>query len=280
MSQYNPLPSQYNYPLPKVPITASQVGTQIHVSLGGSFQQSAWIELNNESPYVLSVYSAQGVLLNSLQPQICDIAQIPSGDSSFILIPGLLIPQSAPSSEVDINVYPFGQPQGPYPFPLARQSAPVTGGGKGGYSYPNSNVPGASGIAAYILFNPSNSGVNFLIYSASYSMAGGSTNPTNPAFSTFATNSGISGTSETPTPHTTGGVASKAQLTVNNAFTGSLTNQNGIDQVQSNGTAQLQKEFLPNGDVVTVTPNNGAVITANQLSGIVLYTMNMRWLEQ
>lgn len=122
----NPTPAnQYNYPLPKVGITASQVGKRIVVSLGGSFQQLIWVELNNESPYVLSIFSSQGILLQSLQPQVVDIAQLPSGDSFFVIVPNLLIPQASPSSEVDINVYPFGKPEGPYPFPLGRQATSI-----------------------------------------------------------------------------------------------------------------------------------------------------------
>jgi|SRR5215469_149448 len=163
----NPNASNYNYPLPKVTITASQVGTKVNVSLGGSFQQAVWIEINNESPYILSVFSSQGILLNSLQPQICDIAQVPRGDTFFILVPNLLIPQASPSFEVDINVYPFAKPIGAYPFPLGRQAVPTSPANSGsGFSSSRAfnSAPVAGNVLGMNLFNPANSGKNLLIY--------------------------------------------------------------------------------------------------------------------
>ena len=159
-------PSQFNYPLPKVSITASQVGKRIIVSLGGSFQQDAWVELNNESPYVLSIFSAQGILLQSLQPQVVDIAQIPSGDNFFLIVPNLLIPQASPSSEVDINVYPFGKPEGAYPFPLGRQAAPIDSSSITGYV---AFITNNGTVLAINIFNPLNSGVAAIFLSAQVS---------------------------------------------------------------------------------------------------------------
>ena len=142
--------ANWNYPLGKVTITASQVGVKIPVPIGGSFQQSVWLEIYDESPYIITIYSSQGIILNQINPQICDIVQLPQGDTLFYIQPNLLLPQASPSSEVDINVYPFGKPQGAYPIPLGRQAAtPGPEALAGGFSFSTLlNMPtgGAGGI--------------------------------------------------------------------------------------------------------------------------------------
>lgn len=205
-------PSQFNYPLPKVAITASQVGTRISVLIGGSFQQDIWVELNNESPYVLSIFSAQGILLNSLQPQIVDIAQIPSGNNSFIIVPNLLIPQASPSSEVDINVYPFGKPEGAYPFPLGRQAAPTARASDVGFTTAASFSPGASLGAGINLFNPANSSIIATIYAARITMVvfgalGVQTPVIEFGFNAGADNAFGAAGNNNPVPNDTGGSA-------------------------------------------------------------------------
>ena len=205
--------SQFTYPLAKVPITANQVGKQISLSLGGSFQQAVWIEVANESPYIISILTSQGILLNQLQPQQTDIAQIPSGDSSFIVIPILLLPQAAPSSELDINVYPFDKPEGAYPFPLGRQAAPTARASDVGYTTSASFAPPASQGAGINLFNPLASSIIATIYAARITMVvfgalGVQTPVIEFGFNAGANNAFGAAGNNNPNPNDTGGSVS------------------------------------------------------------------------
>ena len=274
------MPSGYNYSIAPLILNPSMVGIPQKVVTGNLY--SGDMVISNEAPYVLSVLTTSNSAATTVLPQTSsDPIPLGPGDEVIYVTPTLYLPGAAPSSQVGFQFFPYGAPQGISAYALARQTAPISAGGKGGYSFPFSDVPGGSGIAAYYLFNPSTNKVNALIYRASYSAAGSSTNPVNPSLQTFAGSTGISGTTQVPTPHVTGGPASVMRITVNNADTGTVLGRAApIDQAQNNGTSGFEKQFLLNEDEVIVTPGNGAAIFSNQLSGIVLYTMNMGWLEQ
>ena len=270
-------PSQFNYPLPKVGITASQVGKRITVPLGGSFQQSVWIELSNESPYLLSILDSQGILLNQLQPQLVDIAQIPSGDSLFFIIPNLLIPQASPSSEVDINVYPFGKPEGAYPFPLNRQSSPVYSSGPIGFSSSvGASVSIVNGIFAMSCFNPVSNARIAQFYKAEFRY----TDTGNTTALVFSTTSDPNlPTGITPTPQTTRAniVASGLHCT----WSGNATLV-GLFLRQM----QVSNLFIWNGmtdprDFIEVVPGSGIFVAMSSVpSTTSVNTLNTQWTEQ
>lgn len=270
-------PSQYNYPLPKVGITASQVGTRIPVSVGGSFQQDIWVELNNESPYVLSIFSAQGILLNSLQPQVADIAQIPSGDSLFIIVPSLLIPQASPSSEVDINVYPFGKPEGPYPFPLNRQSAPVSGAVQFGYGLSVLLGSTTGDFSALNVFNPTNSGKNYIIYSEL--LLHTDTRVDNFIFGlTAGPDNALGGTHPTPQRHDLSSPPSAA-VTSANVITALPTVTPQSLPIQIPIQQNVFTQIVTNGNLYVVHPGQNFFLALQSLTGAnVNYQVD--WYEQ
>lgn len=161
--------SQYNYPLAPIIITPAQINTRITVPIGGSFQKAPWVEVNNESPYLIQIITFQGTIFG-VQPQTVDKVPLDQGTNAFIIQPLLLLPQAAPSSQVQINVYPFGEPDGGYPYPLVRQSAPTSGAAIFGFSAMDTitSASVANACAANI-FNPANSGKNYIFYSVRYS---------------------------------------------------------------------------------------------------------------
>jgi len=250
--------SNYNYPLPKVPITSSQVGTRISISIGGSFQQAVWVEMSNESPYTIACYSLQGVLLNSIQPQICDIFQLPQGDNSFIVIPGILIPQAAPSSELDINIYPFGQPSGPYPFPLARQSAPVARSSSAGFvAQSNFDITATNITVAWLnVYNPSGNTLKFTFYAAIVYLSAVATATSPNLEMGFYTGTPFTGANITAVPNNTLGVSTAQVFFVTNN-----TNTPPSPKVYYNNTIRLpagtpqQPIILPFPDQKEIPPN-------------------------
>jgi len=269
--------SNYNYPLPRVPLTASQVGTKIPISIGGSFQQSVWVEMSNESPYTIACYSLQGVLLNSIQPQICDIFQLPQGDNSFIVIPGILIPLISPSSELDINIYPFGQPSGPYPFPLARQSASIGPSGQTGWTWSLSFSAPTVGPSANI-FNPLNSGVNALIYAASGENGGTAVFTFTIAANKSGTNTGETNSNNPAAfSHLIGNPAS-SKMIVSWSQTANFFN---VGDFRSKYCGPgLAAEFLtaPNQSVYVLPPGGNFQIRSN--GGTAPVSLTMEWNEQ
>jgi len=278
----NPISSQYNYPLPKTTITASQVGTRILVSLGGSFQQGAWVEASNESPYIITIYSLQGILLNSIQPQICDIFQVPPGDTGYIIIPGLLIPQASPSSEVDCNVYPFGQPQGPYPFPLARQSTPTSRSSSAGFSFSfNFDATATNVFIAWLnVGNPTTSTLKFTFLAAYVYLAASTIKSTPNLEMGFYTGAPvISG--QTPVPNNT--------TNVSQATAGLATNTNtgpGAGKVWYNntillpaGTVPVQVNLIPFPIQKEIPPNANFFIALFNSANEILGSLTAEWVE-
>lgn len=268
-------PSQFNYPLPKVSLTTSQVGKRITVLLGGNFQQDVWIEISNESPYLVTILSAQGILLNQLQPQLVDIAQIPSGDNSFVIIPNTLIPQSSPSSELDINVYPFGQPGGPYPFPLNRQSMSSAPTSQIGFVLTTVASPAAiNQLVAYCIFNPANSGKIYNFYRITAVQNGATTFTqcgwvsTDPNFAFARTP--LPQTSRTPQPTT------QAHCTLSNTTD---VASNLLRLFEIGGNAQ---EFMGGqADIIEIVPGTGLIVEVTPIPATsTSVSLNSQWLEQ
>jgi len=274
--------SNYNYPLPRVPLTSSQVGTKISISIGGSFQQAVWVEMSNESPYTIACYSLQGVLLNSIQPQICDIFQLPQGDNSFIVIPGILIPQAAPSSELDINIYPFGQPSGPYPFPLARQSTP-TAGTQTGFSTTVTFGPTASATAINI-WNPVTNTKKAVIYQARMVLVNTVASTTVVPRFGFTNNGVNNNLANNPGIVPNDGGSDISTLTASSALGGT---QPVISEIWEGITFAVSNLFLvydfcPFNDQKVCLQGNNAWLLIGQISGTPSYTVvfTLKWTEQ
>lgn len=267
--------SSYTYPLPKVSITASQVGTRIPVSIGGSFQQSVWIEVSNESPYILSIFSGQGILLDQLQPQLVDIVQIPSGDNFFIIVPILLLPQASPSSEVDINVYPFGKPEGAYPIPLGRQAAPISSTAINSYGQNARLGTGAANFAVFNVFNLANSGVIYTFFEATLEFESGTTSVDCNINIFRGADLNLAGNAGTPNANDASSPTSTAHCTFASAIASPSITSEPSFHVALAGQTNLLIRFP---DQVIVHPGDNCYMLATNNNNV--YIMQMKWTER
>lgn len=263
------LQQQFSYNLPPVILNQSTSGMPQAVDTG--LFNGNWIVVSDESPWDINVI--QGGINKRIKAGFAD--KIQTFQRIVYVQPTLLLPQGAPASQIDVEVYPVGEPSGYFPVTLARQSAPVSASVKFGYSTFIEQLGGAGPYQMLNIFNPSNSGKNYIFYSNIVTISSGTAATqilgeilVGPDVN-LANNAGAF-------QHDTNGPASVSH---NTFATGSLPS-NGVLSAPFNLVTQvgLPTQCLQNGDLVTLHQGNNFLIVANTTTQ--LLTDNISWWEQ
>lgn len=145
------------YPLTPFILNTSMVGIAQLIDTGNRL--GGWLRIDNESPYLCDVFIRSSLAHIPINPQFIDICQIDEGDRFIHITPSLYIPGAAPSSQLNIQVYPAWSdpPPGVYPIPMSRQAAPAPPTAKVGFSaFSGGSISGVNQPWALSVFNPVN----------------------------------------------------------------------------------------------------------------------------
>lgn len=158
----------YSYYLAPIVLTPAQVNISQLVNTGNRL--GGWLLIQNNSPYKIQVQLPGSGNYLPLDPQTVDKLKVGMGDQQIYILPLTLLPGAAPSSQVDIQVYPGdeNEPPGTYPMALTRQAAPTARSSSVGFQATGSfdTIPTNSFAAFLNLNNPANSTVKATIYLA------------------------------------------------------------------------------------------------------------------
>jgi hypothetical protein len=141
--------SNFSYALSPLTLTPNLVGIPQSVNTG--LKQPGWCLISNESPYQLQIQTPSTGVFTPCPPQTVMKLQLALGDTTIYITPIVLLPQAAPSSVVNIQVYQQ-EPPGTYPMELTRQAAPTSGAAKFGYSV--SILQTVNSFSVLAVFNP------------------------------------------------------------------------------------------------------------------------------
>ncbi len=265
--------SQFNYPLSPILLTASQVGSRIPVSLGGYFQGVPWIVAYNESSFAISIITQQGTITN-IQAGCYDKVPLEQGSTSFFITPTSFLPTGNPISEVDINVYPFGEPEGSFPGVNPRQTAPVSAAVKFGYSI-NFTVSGAGPFQMFNVFNPANSGKNYIFYSAPITITTGTATIQVAIFILVGPDINFANSGGAAQPHDLSSPPSLAHCTFQSTnLPANIHSEASIIFIQPATPSNL----LQNGDLCVIHPGQNCLMLANTTTQIM--NGQLSWYEQ
>ena len=278
MSQMSP---DFNYPLPSVMLNTASIGIPQVVNVGQKFITDAWVRIANESPDQLAVQIGVGTYYQ-VSPQTEDIFPL-KGETVLTITPTLLLPTAAPSAQVKISVYPYGQPSGTYPVALARQAVPTAGASSFGWSAMDIiTSASATNPCAVNIFNPLNSGVSYTFYSVRYTSndSAGANTPllqytigNDVAFPDFT----LSGTNQVTSNGIGDGRATQAHITENFGTHADPVATGIYEQAQY--AAGTYFEFLVNGDQKKLPPGANLTLISTVTAGK-FFAFRFLWLDQ
>lgn len=259
----------YTYNLAPVILNQSTSGVRQLVDTGLFY--GGWIVIKNESPWDIQVI--QGGVNRTVKAQFADKMQ--TFQRIIYILPSQLLPQGSPSSRIDIEVFPLGEPYGYYPHPLARQSAPVSASVQFGYSTTITELSGVGPLQMINIFNPTNSGKNYVFYSILGTITTG-TAATQILIQILAGPDVAFANPLTVFPHDTNSPVSLAHAT---SLSGSAP-ANTVLTAPSNIVVQVGQpaQSLQNGDLATLHQGQNLIVIAN--TSTQQLTENISWWEQ
>lgn len=266
----------YSYYLAPLVLTPAQVNIPQLVNTGNRL--GGWIIVQNNSPYKIQVQLPGSGNTLPLDPQTVDKFVVNTGDQVIYILPLTLLPNAAPSSQLDIQVYPGpdpdNEPPGQYPMALSRQAAP-TSSAQAGFTFSFTAGSSTSGELAIAVFNPANSGVNAIFHEGTFVDLNASDGTGQGALG-WNTGDPALGNSFIPTSNDSNRPASKMMCEWSSSSTFSPTTQ--IDLART--TVKEPYNFIPFPDQKILRP--GAAIVLTSLGGVTGFTSNckFKWIEQ
>ena len=268
------MPSGYNYSIAPLILNPSMVGIPQKVVTGNLY--SGDMVISNEAPYVLSVLTTSNSASYTVLPQTSsDPIPLGPGDEVIYVTPTLYLPGAAPSSQVGFQIFPYGAPAGISAYSLARQTSVVSASVRFGYSIQETVTGVASKFQVIDIFNPSNSGLNYIFYSCLAEVSAA----VQVTFFIAAgpqINAGSSG--GTAQPHDLSNPTSLAVITIGAITFPTNTPITQIAQIQS-VPALVPTQLFNNGALAVVHPGQNGFLIAGGAAGSAL-DGSIDWYEQ